>query len=148
MYLSKHYYIKMIDVGKASLNLDSFAYTRLLHSLTGKIYCEEMNISELMQVLNKMQWLGFEPKKKSIKSELNQVSIYQLDRLRQLWFLMSLEGYISDGSDKGLYQWSTQRIKAYDQNIQICRLEWFPEWMLNGLLEELENWHKGYQDII
>ncbi|MET1254842.1 regulatory protein GemA [Aliikangiella maris] len=142
MYLSKHYYIKLIGIGKEKLSLDNFAYTRLLQSLTGKTNAEQMDTTELMQVLNKMQWMGYKIQKEKKSLRNNGASKKQLKRLRQLWFLMFLEGYLNESCDKSLLSWSQRKLKIYDESLQIDHLAWFPDWVINGLIDELENWHK------
>ncbi|MET1253969.1 phage protein GemA/Gp16 family protein [Aliikangiella maris] len=148
MFLERYYYIKHIEVGKKSLELDMFSYVRLLHSLTGKVNINELNNLELTQVFLKFLWLGYNPQLKAVKNQLTSRTEIQLKKLRQLWCLMSLEGYCKDTSDKGLFDWAKHRINNFDRNLKIDHLEWFPDWIIKGLLEELESQYRCYTKTV
>lgn len=144
MVLSKSRYIQLIRVSRARLNLSRLIYKNFLYSLTGKSHCHAMSIAELSLVFYQMKRLSIKLVAKRGQVKRNPVYtnhkafVSPLEQLRQLWFLMSVEGYLSDNSDKSLLAWSIAQIKYLDKPIPVDRLEWLPIWVIAQLFEELK----------
>ncbi|WP_444996036.1 phage protein GemA/Gp16 family protein [Aliikangiella sp. IMCC44359] len=144
MLLSKSRYIQLIRISRARLNLSRFLYTNFLYILTGKKSCHDMCVDELAVVFYQMKRLSFKLVEKKAQVEHKKsyshdnTFMNSIEQLRQIWFLMSLEGYLPDGSDKSLLEWVTAQVKYRDKSALVERLEWLPAWVVVHLLEQLK----------
>jgi len=148
MQLSKPRLIQLIHIAKGQLELEDLEYRIILLNLTGKDSCKTMCLASLIKVYKYMCANGFEPvtkkssnKKLSPKSRDKEVKT-QLDKLRQLWIEMNRAGYLQDGSDHGLLNWSKSQAKRFNNNVSVERLEWLQPGVLNMLIEQLKQWQK------
>ncbi|MBD1584862.1 gp16 family protein [Pseudoalteromonas sp. S16_S37] len=146
MYLSKSRYIQLIHVGKGQLGWDEELYRQVLKQLTKKDSCRAMNLAELKLVLDHMKSKGFKviAKKRSGKNSpitRDKEDKTQLDKLRQLWIAMKYRGYIKEGSEQALLNWSKNQAKRLNKNVAIERLEWLQPKMLHTLIEQLKCWY-------
>ncbi|PHI35945.1 GemA protein [Pseudoalteromonas sp. GCY] len=149
MYLSKSKLIQLIHVGKTSLGWDEDLYRQVLVELTKKESCKGMNVGELNKVLSHMKDKGFKVEaKKSGKGRNSPMTRdiapedkTPLDKLRQVWIAMSHRGYLRDGSEAALLNWSKSQAKRMNSNIAIERLEWLRAPMVHALIEQLKSWY-------
>ncbi|CAM4173357.1 gp16 family protein [Pseudoalteromonas byunsanensis] len=146
MKMSKSRYIQLIHVGQGQLGWDDDLYRSVLEKLTGKESCKDMNVTELKSVLDYMKENGFKvvTKKRSGKNSpitRDKDDKTQLDKLRQLWIAMKYRGYIKEGSDQALLNWSKNQAKRLNKSVAIERLEWLQPKMLNALIEQLKSWY-------
>ncbi|MCG9761471.1 regulatory protein GemA [Pseudoalteromonas sp. Isolate6] len=148
MYLSKSKLIQLIHVGKTSLGWDEDLYRQILVELTKKESCEGMNVGELNKVLSHMKDKGFKvvTKKRGGKNspmtrDIAPEDKTPLDKLRQVWIAMSHRGYLRDGSEAALLNWSKAQAKRMNKNVVIERLEWLRVPMVHALIEQLKSWY-------
>ncbi|NKC21608.1 DUF1018 domain-containing protein [Pseudoalteromonas sp. S4498] len=148
MYLSKSKLIQLIHVGKTSLGWDEDLYRQILVELTKKESCEGMNVGELNKVLSHMKDKGFKvvTKKRGGKNspmtrDIAPEDKTPLDKLRQVWIAMSHRGYLRDGSEAALLNWSKSQAKRMNSNVAIERLEWLRAPMVHALIEQLKSWY-------
>lgn len=148
MKMSKSRYIQLIHIGKSKLGWDDDLYRTVLLDLTNKDSCKDMGVSELDRVLKYMQRNGFEiiTKKRGGKNspmtrDIAPEDKTPLDKLRQVWIAMSHRGYLRDGSEAALLNWSKSQAKRLNKNVAIERLEWLREPMLHALIEQLKSWY-------
>ena len=142
-------YIQLIHIGKSTLKMDDETYRSVLRILTKKESCSDMTQLELDKVLQHLKTLGFIPiasKKRSGKklspSSRDKDTKSQLDKLRQLWIVMAHDGYLKDGSEQALLNWSKGQAKRFNKNVSVERLEWLKPDMLHRLIEQLKQWYK------
>ena len=148
MYLSKSKLIQLIHVGKTSLGWDEDLYRQVLVELTKKESCKGMNVGELNKVLSYMKDKGFKvvTKKRGGKNspmtrDIAPEDKTPLDKLRQVWIAMSHRGYLRDGSEAALLNWSKAQAKRMNKNVVIERLEWLRAPMVHALIEQLKSWY-------
>ncbi|MEK0158651.1 regulatory protein GemA [Pseudoalteromonas piscicida] len=148
MYLSKSKLIQLIHVGKTSLGWDEDLYRQVLVELTKKESCKGMNVGELNKVLSYMKDKGFKvvTKKRGGKNspmtrDIAPEDKTPLDKLRQVWIAMSHRGYLRDGSETALLNWSKAQAKRMNKNVVIERLEWLRAPMVHALIEQLKSWY-------
>ncbi|MCF2829804.1 MULTISPECIES: gp16 family protein [unclassified Pseudoalteromonas] len=149
MYLSKSKLIQLIHVGKTSLGWDEDLYRQNLVKLTKKESCKGMNLGELKRVLDHMKDKGFKVEaKKSGKGRNSPMTRdiapedkTPLDKLRQVWIAMSHRGYLRDGSEAALLNWSKSQAKRMNSNVAIECLEWLRAPMVHALIEQLKSWY-------
>ena len=146
--LSRKRYIQLIHIGKSQLKLNDENYRAVLMGSASKESCKDMSALELDKVLQRMKSMGFKPTNKRVSSskfspksrDKRQKSM--LDKLRQVWIEMSYAGYLKDGSEKALLNWSKNQVKRFNKSIAIESLEWLRPWMLFSLIEQLKKWQK------
>ncbi|MCG7545577.1 regulatory protein GemA [Pseudoalteromonas sp. MM17-2] len=148
MRLSKSRYIQLIHIAKNQLQLDDELYRQVLQDLTKKQSCKDMSVSELDEVLEHFKSKGFKPVSKKGAKGLSPMSRHkkpgektQLDKLRQTWIEMHRAGYIRDGSEVALLNWSKAQAKRWNKGIAVERLEWLTPEALGYLIEQLKRWH-------
>ncbi|KZX01029.1 Rha family transcriptional regulator [Pseudoalteromonas luteoviolacea] len=149
MYSSKSKLIQLIHVGKTSLGWDEDLYRQVLVELTKKDSCKGMSVVELNKVLSHMKGKGFKvvTKKRGkgrnspITRDIDPEDKTPLDKLRQVWIAMSHRGYLRDGSEAALLNWSKAQAKRMNKNVAIERLEWLRASMIHALIEQLKSWY-------
>ncbi|WP_339144906.1 gp16 family protein [Pseudoalteromonas galatheae] len=149
MYLSKSRYIQLIHIGKGQLGWDEDLYRQVLTGLTKKSSCKDMSAGELKKVLDHMKDKGFKVEaKKSGKGRNSPMTRDKepedktpLDKLRQVWIAMSHRGYLRDGSEAALLNWSKSQAKRMNSNVAIECLEWLRAPMVHALIEQLKSWY-------
>ncbi|TMP27171.1 regulatory protein GemA [Pseudoalteromonas rubra] len=148
MKLSKSRLIQLIHVGKGKLQWDDAFYREILVHCTGKDSCSKMNAGELNKVLNYMKSKGFEViTKKRGKGRNSPITRDKdqktpLDKLRQTWIAMKSRGYLRDGSEQALLNWSKSQAKRLNKGAAVERLEWLKPTMLHALIEQLKGWYQ------
>ncbi|PCK29530.1 gp16 family protein [Pseudoalteromonas piscicida] len=148
MYLSKSRYIQLIHIGKGQLGWDDELYRQVLTGLTKKSSCKDMNAGELKKVLDHMKDKGFKVEAKKHGGKNSPITRNKepedktsLDKLRQVWIAMSHRGYLRDGSEAALLNWSKAQAKRMNKNVVIERLEWLRAPMVHALIEQLKSWY-------
>lgn len=133
--------ITLINVAKASLQLDETIYRAMLKNATGKDSLRAMNLPELEQALDVFKQKGFKPHKTAVKRRLSQPSGHSklaiIDKIVAVWITMSHHKVIQDGSQSAL--------DAYVQRMttdRIASVRWLREEQAYKVLESLKNWHK------
>ncbi|MDK1288527.1 gp16 family protein [Pseudoalteromonas umbrosa] len=147
MKMNKSRYIQLIHVGKGQLGWDDELYRSNLVALTKKNSCLDMSVIELNKVLEFMKSKGFKPVSNKAKGKYSpktrdKSSHTPLDKLRQLWIAMKSRGYVRDGSDNALLNWTKSQAKRLNHNVAIERLEWLKPGMTHALIEQLKLWYK------
>ncbi|MCF2910762.1 regulatory protein GemA [Pseudoalteromonas sp. DL2-H2.2] len=146
--MSKSRLIQLIHVGKGKLQWDEDLYRKVLTDLTKKDSCSKMDVIQLTQVLNHMKSKGFEViTKKRGKGRNSPITRDKdqktpLDKLRQTWIAMKSRGYLRDGSEQALLNWSKSQAKRLNKGVAVERLEWLKPTMLHALIEQLKSWYQ------
>ncbi|KAF7787164.1 hypothetical protein PRUB_a4036 [Pseudoalteromonas rubra] len=149
MKLSKSRLIQLIHVGKGKLQWDDGFYREILVYCTGKDSCSKMHVGELNTVLDYMKSKGFKviTKKRAGKGRNSPITRDKdqktpLDKLRQTWIAMKSRGYLRDGSEQALLNWSISQAKRLNKGVAVERLEWLQPTMLHTLIEQLKGWYQ------
>ncbi|WP_046007025.1 gp16 family protein [Pseudoalteromonas rubra] len=138
---SKSRLIQLIHVGKGKLQWDDAFYREILVHCTGKDSCSKMNAGELNTVLDYMKSKGFTviTKKRAGKGRNSPITRDKdqktpLDKLRQTWIAMKSRGYLRDGSEEALLNWSKSQAKRLNKGAAVEQLKsWYQREMVTEL---------------
>lgn len=128
--ISKKKYIQLIHVAKSKLGLDDDVYRDILNSETSKNSTKEMNISELIRVLKRLQSSGFtiQPQTKEM------VSTPQNNLILHLWSTLYRHGIVKNPSEQALLKFIQRHFK------DLKSLNELTNYQASRIIEHLKNW--------
>ncbi len=131
MKLNRKGLIAKIHVAKKQMGLDDVQYQAILEGATGKDSCKDMNTSELLKVVERMESLGWESTSKSAPRGLEDDPQYRM--LRALWLKLHDLGEVRDSSEQALAKFIMRQTK-------VERLEWLNINQVSDVIEALKKW--------
>lgn len=123
--------IAKIKVASKTLALDDGSYRALLHRITGKESCADMNISQLDAVLDEFKRLGFKTKKKA--GTRKQADGAQAAKIRALWIMLHHMGATDDSSEHALSKFAKRSCGIDD-------LHWIDWGHADKIIRALRGW--------
>ena len=123
-----------IHIAKKTLALEDTSYRRLLHSVTDKQSCADMDNKELEAVLAEFKRLGFKPKKapkRAGKKPMAQTP--QASKIRALWLDLYHIGEIENPSEEALTAFC-KRMAGVEA------MQWMTSYDANKIIKALRGW--------
>lgn len=133
--------IKLIHVAKRKLGLDDETYRAAIAGVVpGKTSCRDMKIGELEQVLKALENKGFK-KAKSARLSQPKAAPAITDKIRVIWSVMFLQGFVNDNSDAALNAFIRRTTRIKNGGEGVAKLEWLRGDQASNVLESLKRWH-------
>ncbi|QSX32603.1 regulatory protein GemA [Shewanella avicenniae] len=137
--------IKLINVGKNTLQLDEPTYRAMLKDAVHKDSLRQMTLGELEQVNHLLQSKGFKPvskannngSKRRFSKPSGQTKNPVIDKIVAVWISMANHGVVNDGSESALDAY----VRRMTTN-NIASVRWVTEQQADRVLESLKNWHR------
>jgi phage gp16-like protein len=141
--------IKLINVGKNTLQLDEHTYRAMLKDAVHKDSLRQMTLGELEQISHLLKTKGFKPvtkaNKRGVKRRLSQPSGQHknavIDKIIAVWITMGHHLIVADPSENALDAYVRRMTKrAVGEGVDSVR--WLEDEAAHKLLESLKRWHR------
>ncbi len=146
--------IKLINVGKNTLQLDESTYRAMLKDAVHKDSLRQMTLGELEQVNHLLKSKGFKPvskannngSKRRFSKPSGQTKNPVIDKIVAVWISMANHGVVNDSSESALDAYVRRMtLRAHVNHSQtqgVDSVQWLTEAQAYKVLEALKNWHR------
>lgn len=144
--------IRLVQVGRRTLELDEETYRELLTQQSGKRSAADLTLQELDKVLVAMKAAGFKPTvKRPAKGAASKrlspahgtpVKAAEISVIRAIWITMHRHGLLRDGSETALNHYVERQTVRMNNGIGVAEVAWLSDALAYRVLESLKNWHK------
>lgn len=144
--------IRLVQVGRRSLELDDETYRELLAQQSGKLSAADLTLQELDKVLLAMKGAGFKPtvkrgvngvkQKRLSPASGTQVRTAEIGVIRAIWITMAKHGLLRNGSETALNHYVERQTVRINNGVGVAEVAWLSEALAYPVLESLKHWHK------